>query len=280
MLNRVNAQQLTLILLLAAVLIIPSSSMALHSGVGGEQINSNDDSIIPNVAEMGCLCHNMNGPNNSVTILVDDVPYLYVPGQTYELLLQLIGGPSISGAYSGGFSMLVSSGTLTAGSGDEAYVQNWEENESTLTHTDLGANHNRKWKVAWTAPVIDSGTVVFRISGNSVDGDLIQTDADLWNHLSFAIIEGDAETDDGGRTRTIFVGDGNVQPPASEGHHVSLHDMGAPLRAHWLGLLGFGAVIAVIIFCGLMLRYGFSTSYQGRTNLLRLRYKQMRRGDQ
>ena len=56
--------------------------------------------------------------------------------------------------------------------------------------------------------------------------------------------------------------------------------MGAQFRAHWLGLLGFGAVIAVIVFCGLLLRYGFSTSYKGRSNLLRLRYKVNRRGDQ
>ena len=45
------------------------------------------------------------------------------------------------------------------------------------------------------------------------------------------------------------------------------------------GLLGFGAVIGVVIFAGLLLRYGFSTSYKGRSNQLRLRYKLMRRGD-
>ena len=39
------------------------------------------------------------------------------------------------------------------------------------------------------------------------------------------------------------------------------------------------AVILVIIFAGVMLRYGFSTSYKGRSNLLRLRYKLNRRGD-
>ena len=44
--------------------------------------------------------------------------------------------------------------------------------------------------------------------------------------------------------------------------------------------LGFGAVIGVVIFAGLLLRYGFSTSYKGRSNQLRLRYKLMRRGDQ
>jgi hypothetical protein len=35
-----------------------------------------------------------------------------------------------------------------------------------------------------------------------------------------------------------------------------------------------------VAFAGLLLRYGFSTSYKGRSNQLRLRYKLMRRGDQ
>ena len=56
--------------------------------------------------------------------------------------------------------------------------------------------------------------------------------------------------------------------------------MGAKLLAHWLGLLGFGAVILVIFFCGLFLRYGFSRNYKGRSNLLKLRIKHLRRGDQ
>ena len=71
-----------------------------------------------------------------------------------------------------------------------------------------------------------------------------------------------------------------LPPPEPESHGTDLHHMGAKLRAHWLGLLGFGAVIMCIVFAGLMLRYGFSTSYEGRSNQLRLRYKLMRRGDQ
>jgi len=50
--------------------------------------------------------------------------------------------------------------------------------------------------------------------------------------------------------------------------------------AHWLGLLGFVSVFLVIIFCGFFLRYGFSRHYEGRSNLLRLRIKHLRRGDQ
>ena len=80
--------------------------------------------------------------------------------------------------------------------------------------------------------------------------------------------------------RAIFSGDGAIEPPAADEGHVDLHDMGAKFRAHWLGLLGFGAVIIVIIFSGFMVSYGFSHSYTGRTNLLQLRYKHMSRGDQ
>ena len=75
-------------------------------------------------------------------------------------------------------------------------------------------------------------------------------------------------------------GDGDVTPPAADHGHVDLHHMGAPFRAHWLGLLGFGAVVAVILFCGFFLRYGFSRHYEGRSNLVRLRMKHLRRGDQ
>ena len=101
----------------------------------------------------------------------------------------------------------------------------------------------------------------------------------MWNQLTFALVEGDEESLARG-TRTVFAGDGNVSPPEPTSTGTDLHHMGAKLRAHWLGLLGFGAVIMCIVFAGLMLRYGFSTSYDGRSNQLRLRYKLMRRGDQ
>ena len=133
---------------------------------------------------------------------------------------------------------------------------------------------------SWTAPDENTGPVTFWIAGNSVNGDQVPTDADRWNQLTLTLQEGDAQVGTQG-TRTVFAGDGNVQPPEPpEEEGVDLEHMGAELRAHWLGLLGFGAVIVVIIFAGLLLRYGFSNTYEGRSNLLRLRYKHMRRGDQ
>jgi len=265
--------------LLVVLIIIPGSSLGFSGGIGGTQDNSGEE--ISDVAEQGCLCHNGDGPTNSVTVLMDKVPYTYIPGQTYEMKLQIIGGPTKEGRNTGGFSMRVDLGSLAAGAGSEANLHEAVEGDGqTLTHTTDGAQtSDMAWMISWTAPEAGNGIVIFRISANSVNGDNVPSDADKWNHLMFSLPEEIREGADE-RVRTIFVGDGNIEPPAAEEHGVSLHDMGAPLRAHWLGLLGFLSVILVIVFCGFMLRYGFSTSYEGRSNLLRLRYHVNRRGDQ
>jgi hypothetical protein len=159
-------------------------------------------------------------------------------------------------------------------------VQNWEEDATTLTHTEASSDEaERMWMITWTAPESGTGTVDFWITGNSVNGDQLPGVEDRWNQLLFAMQEGNEDTTALG-TRTLFAGDGNVSPPEPAHHGVDLHHMGAKLRAHWLGLLGFGAVLLVVAFAGFLLRYSFSTSYSGRTNQLRLRYKLMRRGDQ
>jgi hypothetical protein len=194
------------------------------------------------------------------------------------LTLQIIGGPAATGTYTAGFAIRTTAGVL---SGDG--LQNWEDDVTTLTHTEATADEpERMWTFTWQAPETGTETVNFWITGNSVNGDQLNNggaEEDRWNQLLFTLQEGSDTTSALG-TRTLFAGDGNVSPPQPESHGVDLEHMGAELRAHWLGLLGFGAVILVIIFAGLMLRYTFSTSYTGRTNQLRLRYKLMRRGDQ
>ena len=266
--------------LVGALLLLPTLASSYHAGIGGPQSHqgSTGQVDIDDVAKSGCLCHN-EVADNSVQVILDDVPYAWVAGETYTFHLQLIGGPAATGTYTAGFSMRVALGTLAS---DEA--QNWEidgaVDEQTLTHTEASAaNEDRTWVVEWSAPEEGSGTVNFWIVGNSVNGDQIPGVEDRWNQLNFALNEGDESSAAMG-TRTLFAGDGNVSPPEPQHHGVDLHHMGAKLRAHWLGLLGFGAVIGVVIFAGLLLRYGFSTSYQGRSNQLRLRYKLMRRGDQ
>ena len=262
-------------LVLAILLFAPGFASSLHTGVGGTQDNAGE--TIDDVAKEGCLCHN-GAADNSVQIILDDVPYGWIGGESYTLKLQIIGGPAATGAFTAGFSMRTSSGILS-GEG----LQNWEGDVTTLTHTDATADESeRMWTLTWQAPESGSDTVNFWITGNSVNGDQLNNGGgqeDKWNQLLFSLQEGSVTTSALG-TRTLFAGDGNVSPPQPESHGVDLEHLGAELRAHWLGLLGFGAVILVIIFSGLLLRYSFSTSYSGRTNQLRLRYKLVRRGDQ
>ena len=254
------------------LLLLPGLVTSYHTGIAGEQSNAGE--TIDDVAKEGCLCHNGDA-DNSIQVILDEVPYGWVGGETYTMTLQLIGGPSATGTYTAGFAMRVSTGVL---GGEE--VQNWEEDVTTLTHTEASSDgEERHWVITWQAPASGEGTVNFWITGNSVNGDQLPGVEDKWNQLLFALPEGDDTTDALG-TRTLFAGDGNVSPPEPSHHGVDLHHMGAKLRAHWLGLLGFGAVLAVVAFAGFLLRYSFSTSYKGRSNQLRLRYKLMRRGDQ
>lgn len=263
------------VLALAILLFVPGFASSLHGGIGGAQDNAGE--TIDDVAKEGCLCHN-GAADNSVQIILDDVPYGWIGGESYVMTLQIIGGPPATGTYTAGFSMRTTAGIL---SGDG--LQNWEEDVTTLTHTESTADEpDRMWTFTWQAPETGAGAVNFWITGNAVNGDQLNNgggEEDLWNQLLFSLQEGSDSTS-ALSTRTLFAGDGNVSPPQPESLGVDLEHMGAELRAHWLGLLGFGAVILVIIFAGLMLRYTFSTSYSGRTNQLRLRYKLMRRGDQ
>ncbi|MEE2758917.1 MAG: choice-of-anchor V domain-containing protein [Candidatus Thermoplasmatota archaeon] len=258
---------------LLIVLFVAGSSQAVPSGIVGNQAEGETD-----VAKTGCTCHSGNSiaPDDSVTVMISDVPYQYVSENTYVMKIQIIGGPEIGGSASAGFSLRVSDGFLGAGQGYEDMVQNGDGDVTTLTHTEAGNNpSDRSWLFTWTSPSSGSGDITFWLAGNSVNGDGAPT-GDAWNRLSFSLGEGD----DNGMTRAVFAGNGDVAPPAADHGHVDLHHMGAPFRAHWLGLLGFGAVVAVIVFCGFFLRYGFSRHYEGRSNLIRLRMKHLRRGDQ
>ena len=245
-------------------------SQANPTGIGGDANNEGD------VALAGCTCH-ADEPDNSVTLILTDVPYRYETGESYEMVIQIIGGPPADTAsHTGGFSMRVSSGSLAGSAGSEALVYNWEDDVTSLTHSNSGSKApDRMWYIIWTAPPEGTGVVTIWLAGNSVNGDGIPSQLDRWNRLSASMDEGEF-----GGVRTVFVGNGDIEPPAPVEEGVDLHHMGAGMRAHWLGLLGFAAVVIVIIFCGLMLRYGFSRHYEGRSNLLRLRIKHQRRGDQ
>ena len=165
------------ILVLAVLLLVPGFVSSLHSGVGGSQDNAGE--TIDDVAKGGCLCHN-GAADNSVQIILDDVPYGWIAGESYELTLQIIGGPPATGTYTAGFAMRTSAGAL---SGDG--LQNWEEDVTTLTHTEgSAAVAERMWTLTWQAPESGTGSVDFWITGNSVNGDQLNNaggEEDKWN---------------------------------------------------------------------------------------------------
>ena len=268
--SRVRAYSRRAFVLGMIALLVAGGTQASHLGIGG------DADEVGAVSIAGCTCHSEES-DNSVTVLIEGLPYHYEAGGQYDLTVQLIGGPDPdTTSNTAGFSMMVSSGTLGAGEGYESKVQNWDDDPARLTHTNSGAKtEDRSWHILWTAPPTGEGIVTIWLAGNSVNGDQAPSALDNWNRLSATIEEGA----DDGSTRTVFSGNGEIVPPEAE-HGVDIHEMGAGLRAHWLGLLGFAAVIIVLLFCGLFLRYGFSRHYEGRSNLLRLRIKHLRRGDQ
>ena len=249
-------------LILVSVMLLPSLGNAYPAGIGGSHQWTGGE--IDDVAKEGCLCHAAE-PSNSVMIILDDVPYTWTAGDSYEMRMEIIGGPESS---NGGFSARVSQGEL---SGDGQDVDG-----DTTARTHQNPN-SRVFIITWTAPESGSGAVNFWITGNAVNGNNAP-DGDMWNQLQFSLTESVNEEKRG--TKTLIAGSGTPEAPEKTSGTIDISTLGAGFRAHWLGLLGFGAVIAVIIFCGFMLRYGFSTSYKGRSNLLRLRYKVNRRGDQ
>ena len=281
MLKTTQTSRIGLLTLVGLLLLFPTLASSYHGGIAGTHSHqgSSGEVEIEDVAKSGCLCHN-EVADNSVQVIVDHVPFAYEPGQTYDLRLQLIGGPPATGTYTGGFSMRVTLGELSSEMAQNPEIDGAVDLQA-LTHTEASsATPDRAWEFVWTAPADEgAGVAYFYIAGNAVNGDQVPGVEDRWNQLNFGLNEGD-DTSAAMGTRTLFAGDGNVAPPEPDHHGVDLHHMGAKLRAHWLGLLGFGAVLGVVAFAGLLLRYGFSTSYKGRSNQLRLRYKLMRRGDQ
>ena len=162
--NRVSRRTLVLAVL---ALFLATTTQAYHTGIGGDSDGEGD------VALAGCTCH-AEEPDNSVTVALNNVPFHYEAGKAYPMSLQLIGGAEIGGAQTGGFAMRVTQGSLSAGIDSESHVQNWEDEENTLTHTDSGSKtDDRTWNFIWTAPETGNGPVNFWIAGNTVNGDAI-----------------------------------------------------------------------------------------------------------
>ena len=124
-------------------------------------------------ANEGCLCHTQESP---VDVTLSGLPDAYEANTTYNLTLSVTSDvPSVEGASSGGFRLLVSNGTL---SGDEQRVQ---ELDGGWTQTSSGAQW-RSWSLSWQSPADNTSRTEFLVHGNTVNGNNATT-GDAWSTL-------------------------------------------------------------------------------------------------
>ena len=105
--GKISPQKVMIVGLIISLLA--ASGEGSHLGIGGDADGKGE------VPMAGCTCHSAQ-PDNSVTIILDGVPYHYQQGKEYQMKIQIIGGPEInSESYTGGFSMKASLGQFTPG---------------------------------------------------------------------------------------------------------------------------------------------------------------------
>ena len=88
MLKTTRTSRTSLLVLVGLLLVLPALASSYHGGIGGPQSHQGSDGVveIDDVAKSGCLCHNELA-DNSVQVILDDVPYGWVAGETYMLVL-------------------------------------------------------------------------------------------------------------------------------------------------------------------------------------------------
>ena len=131
----------------------------------------------------GCTCHNAV-PTEMVIISLEGLPERYEANETYLLNISVTGGaePVENHTNLGGFNLWFSRGELTNLS-EEVQVFSVQE----IGHTEAG-NDQRAWTASWTAPEDDSLIVLYRLHINTVNGDGVPSDADLWNREAGEVV--------------------------------------------------------------------------------------------
>ncbi|HLF06722.1 MAG TPA: choice-of-anchor V domain-containing protein [Thermoplasmata archaeon] len=196
----------------------------------------------------GCYCHNA-APSSDVRAAIGGIPAIYDGGTTYKLHIAILGGPEpskIPGARQGGFILGTTQGALAPLTDDDTVkvsddttttnkVQIGEHEMamiSIVTQSDAG-NKQREWNVEWAAPSTPEGKTFFVLVVNSVNGVGGADPLDQW-------------------TRTIAVSAGPGEPSAT----VPIHEMGVPLMAYWLGVIGFIIILVTMGFGYILVRRG------------------------
>ncbi len=163
-----SARVLGVSLLCTVVLLVSLAPLmsGFSGGIGGQRVAN------------GCTCHGEGGADPSVSPLLLGVPQTYEAGMSYNLTVQIQGGPVPGGEHQGGFNLDASDGALLTRD------DTTQRQEGQLTHTTAG-NGQRTWQVAWMAPKEEDHIVTFRLLVNSVDGDFAPSSTDSWNRATF-----------------------------------------------------------------------------------------------
>ncbi len=227
-----------IVLFLAAAFVlsaVPANSLStgIDSSAGGVGLGP----------DRGCYCHSADGsshtPNGKATVifLVQDLAAgYYQSGKSYDVNLTFIDTDvpmnNDTAANRGGFNVWASGGTFDVNGSNLMRVNT----DGSITHTKEGdVNGYRSFQFVWKAPADNASDVTFDILVNAVNGD--NTNAGGLDHW----------------TRKIVVLPG--QPGASTGE-VDISQLGVPLRAYWLGVIGILATMVLVILSFYVIRSG------------------------
>ena len=135
---------------------------------------------------------------------------MYELGQSYDFVITVADSATLAGAdgnTKAGF-LMTDNGAGMFSWDDSQDIREADGDPNAISHSATGEG---VWAISWMAPSDDSGTILFSIAGNSVNGDGAPNEYDYWNILTFSInapgsvTEGDSEATL--QTRTIAVGD-------------------------------------------------------------------------
>ncbi len=135
----------------------------------------------------GTSCGSCHGSKNTATTAaLNGLPTAYTPGTTYPLTFTVIN----SSLPKAGFNLLVSGGTLTAGSGSKINTAKTQITHSSPMSAVSGVS---TFSFSWTAPTT-TGAITFSGVGNAVNDDGNESSADQWNTTTQTISGATATT--------------------------------------------------------------------------------------